>query len=155
MSHNQSAPSKLDLSAAGFDAPEKPVGVSAVPVGVGDDFPVQPIAGFLVVKAVLDKALSSRLVTREQRQRDFERAQQQIKSPMKGTVIAIGHGEDLDPNDRRRKPVPIKEGDAYFAIGDIVHFRPIGSYLLEIPGGEDDFYLLVGDREILAVEKKK
>lgn len=130
--------------------------VSICPLGLGDNFPVQPMPGFIIVKAELDKVLNSRLVTRDQRARDFERATQNIKNPMKGVVMAIGQGEDIDPSDRRRKPLPTQDGDTVFELGDTVLFRPIGSYLLEeaeLP--QDDFFLMIGDREILGVKKAK
>lgn len=122
---------------------------------VGRDFPYQPMPGYLIVKVIDPDHISSKtglVVPERARKREMEHMAREASMPLTGTVIVIGVGIDKDPDDGRRKPLPIEEGDHFYGEGDVVLFSPAAGYILKVLG--DDSYRLIGDRDIMGIKAK-
>jgi len=128
--------------------------MSIAPPAVGAEFPIQPMPGYLIVKVIDPKNITSAVLAlpKGAREREMRKLASEATQPLTGTVVAIGIGLDKDPDDQRRKPLPTEPGDTYYELTDTVLFSPAAGYDLDVHG--DKTYRLLGDRDIIGVERK-
>jgi co-chaperonin GroES (HSP10) len=121
-------------------------GMSIAPVGMGKDFPIAPMPGYLIVRVNDPEYLRTRTIQLppQARKKEFQKLAQESTMPLTGVVVDIGVGLDKDPDDKRRKPLPVEAGDYFYTVGDTVLFSPAAGYDLVVEG-----HRLIGDRDII------